>query len=145
MAVNNPYLTGGAYSSPYLNTGFNPVYYNTPQPQMPATPQNNIEWVQGEAGAKAHQIGPGGTHLLMDTEEQRFFIKSVDANGIPQPLRKFEYTEILDDAQPIEATAEVRESPDFVTKEEFKTEMDELKKLIVELGKKGTSSAKFIV
>lgn len=146
MAINNPYITGGAYSSPYLGTGFNPYLYNTPQSQSPQPATSNIIWVQGEAGAKAHQTAPGCVDILMDTEEQRFFIKSVDSSGIPQPLRKFSYSEMLDGPQPVEAAVtEVRESPNYVTKDDLDSAIESIKKFIVDQNKKGASNGKLIV
>jgi len=55
--------------------------------------QNGINWVQGEDAAKAYLVAPGCSVLLMDSETQCFYIKSTDVNGMPQPLRIFDYTE----------------------------------------------------
>ena len=52
-----------------------------------------LNWVQGEAGAKSWYITPGSTVLLMDSENQRFYLKSADMNGVPA-MRTFEYSEI---------------------------------------------------
>lgn len=73
------------YTNPYLYT----------MPQVPQPPQNNsgLVWVQGEAGAKSYLMAPGQTTLLMDSENQVFYIKSTDNAGMPQPLRIFDYTE----------------------------------------------------
>ena len=49
----------------------------------------------------------------MDSEEQRFYIKSADPTGMPS-LRTFEYTEV--GAKPAPVTAP---SPDYVTRAEF--------------------------
>lgn len=61
--------------------------------QMPARQDNGLNWVQGEAGAKSWFVNPGATVLLMDSESQRFYLKSADPNGVPQ-MRTFEYAEI---------------------------------------------------
>lgn len=89
-----------------------------------AQPSSQIQWVQGEAGAKAYPIAPGSTVLLMDSESSVFYIKSSDATGIPQPLRTFDYTER------VQETAK-EASNDYVTREEF----NELKKMLDDLTK----------
>lgn len=64
------------------------------QPQAPQQePTGGPIWVQGEAGAKSYLVAPGNTVLLMDSEGSVFYLKSVDVQGIPQPLRIFDYTE----------------------------------------------------
>lgn len=67
----------------------------TPMPQNPVTQQasNDIVWVQGEAGAKSYPVAPNTRLLLMDSEAEVFYIKSVDASGMPLPLRTFDYVE----------------------------------------------------
>ena len=61
---------------------------------MQTQPQNSngLVWVQGEAGAKSFLVAPGQSVLLMDSEAQRFYLKSADPSGMPS-LRVFEYTE----------------------------------------------------
>lgn len=87
---------------------------------QPAQQSNNINFVQGEAGAKAYPVAPGQSVLLMDSETSKFFIKSADASGVPLPLRVFEYTE---EGKKSPATEEKKsESVDlsmYVTKDEF--------------------------
>lgn len=99
-----------AYYAPF----YQPTYYNPtparqdmqynqqfqqpmaqPTPQTPTAQQsgNGLIWVQGEAGAKSYLVAPGNTVMLMDSEGERFFLKSADASGMPLPLRTFEYKE----------------------------------------------------
>lgn len=89
-AMNYPYnypqlySTGQQYGNPA-------VLPNTaPQPQQN---ENGIIWVQGEAAAKAYLVAPGKSILLMDSESNKFYIKSADASGMPIPLRIFTYSE----------------------------------------------------
>ena len=86
--------------------GAMPVY-------QPPRQDTALNWVQGEAGAKSWIVTPGSTVLLMDSEAQRFYLKSADANGVPA-MRIFEYTEIVPAraAQPVQAAQ-------FVTIDEF--------------------------
>ena len=88
---------------------------------QPQTNQNNIIWVQGEAGAKAYPVQPGGSVLLMDSEGEYFYIKTADNVGMPGPLRKFSFKEIVEGQ-------EVAEAPDYVTREEFEKKIAELSK-----------------
>ena len=73
------------------------------------TPISNIVYVQGDAGAKAYPLANGYTMLLMDSENQRFFIKSTDASGMPSmKTYKFE-EEVIPEPEKIE----------YVTKADF--------------------------
>lgn len=65
------------------------------------TPNNDIVWVQGESGAKSFMVAPNKSVLLMDSEAQRFYIKTSDASGMPLPLRVFDYTEVSDTPQEV--------------------------------------------
>ena len=102
----------------------NPV---TSQPMPSQTqPSNSLIWVQGEAGAKSYLVAPNATVMLMDSEGERFYLKSADASGMPLPLRIFDYKERSVMPQQVAGGSVVAEqfNPDrFVTREEF----DELK------------------
>lgn len=74
---------------------------------------NGLNWVQGEAGAKSWIVNPGATVLLMDSENQRFYLKSADMNGVPA-MRTFEYSEV-GAPKPQEAP----QAENFVTVEAF--------------------------
>lgn len=81
-----------------------------------------IIWVQGESGAKAYPVAPGKSMALFDSESERFFIKSVDISGMPQPLRMFNYSETSEqDAKPQIDTSI------FITREEFEEAINQLK------------------
>ena len=127
-----------AYYAPF----YRPTYYdqmNTPsfnqqpmvQPvqQMAAPAQqtnNGLVWVQGEAGAKSFLVAPGCTVMLMDSEGERFYLKSADASGMPLPLRVFEYKERTETTQQA-AGGSVAAFDDldnkFVTRDEFERRM----------------------
>ena len=65
-----------------------------PYQQMYQQPNTNgLIWVQGEAGAKSYLVAPNATVLLMDSEAQRFYVKSTDAAGMPT-MKTFEYSEV---------------------------------------------------
>lgn len=127
-----------AYYAPF----YRPTYYdqmNTPsfnqqsmvQPvqQMPTpAPQTNngLVWVQGEAAAKSYPVAPNCTVMLMDSEGERFYLKSADASGMPLPLRVFEYKERTETAQQTaggSVAAFDNLDDKFVTREEFERRM----------------------
>jgi len=82
-----------------------------------------INWVQGEAGARSVPVPAGQKALLMDSETNVFYIKSSDASGMPLPLRTFEYKEV--GIEPNNSNA--RPQSEYVTHEELKQILDELK------------------
>lgn len=119
----------GAYPSQtpfaYVNTNTSGPLIFPQQPQNPApnsSGNNGIIWVQGESGAKAYPVGAGNTVLLMDSEDSKFYIKSTDISGMPQPLRTFSYSEIFQ-------SVKTEPKEDYVTRNEF----EELKKMLDEL------------
>ena len=131
-----------AYYAPF----YRPTYYDPAQQnpmgqfnqqfQPPTTPpttqpmaqqgNNGLIWVQGEAGAKSYIVAPGNTVMLMDSECERFYLKSADASGVPMPLRIFEYkerTETPSHAFSAPVTAQNVNFDNFVTREEFEQRM----------------------
>ena len=94
-------------------------------PQMQTVPQQQVNqgllWVSGEVGAKSYLVAPNSTVLLMDSDAQRFYLKSADNAGMPN-LRIFEYTEVTNIPQnaPQALNADLKELGDkFVTREEY--------------------------
>ena len=90
MAYNNYFPQ--TYTSPsyVYSGGATPAQtWTTP---APTTSQqiNAINWVQGEAGAKAVPVAPGQKALLMDSETNVFYVKSSDVSGMPLPLGSYE-------------------------------------------------------
>lgn len=131
-----------AYYAPfYRPTYYDPVQqsqmgqYNqqfqppTTQPAVQPMAQqgnNGLIWVQGEAGAKSYIVAPGNTVMLMDSEGERFYLKSADASGMPMPLRIFEYkerTETPPQAFSAPVTVQNVNFDNFVTREEFEQRM----------------------
>lgn len=96
------------------------------QPMQVQQPNNGLIWVQGESGAKSYLVAPNATVMLMDSEGERFYLKSADASGMPLPLRIFDYKE-RQSASVSDFKAPTSDFPDlddkFVTRKEF----DELK------------------
>ena len=131
-----------AYYAPfYRPTYYDPVQQNpmgqfnqqfqppTTQPtNQPMAQQGNngMIWVQGEAGAKSYLVAPGNTVMLMDSEGERFYLKSADASGMPMPLRIFDYKErtntpVSDFKAPSSDFSEL--DGKYITREEFEQRM----------------------
>lgn len=123
-----------AFGNPY-SPGYMPGYYQMGQQMPPPMPDQlaqlrqgyqqpaqqqpaPIIWVQGEEAAKSYLCAPGNSVLLMDSEKSSFYIKTVDASGMPQPLRIFDYAErTAAQKQPTQAAQ--AQAGDFVTRAEF--------------------------
>lgn len=71
---------------------------NIPQMQPAQQVNQGLLWVSGEVGAKSYLVAPNSTVLLMDSDAQRFYLKSADNAGMPN-LRIFEYTEVTNVTQ----------------------------------------------
>ena len=68
-----------AYKQPYQM----PQYPQNPMVQA-AQAQSPMQWVQGEAAAKAWSVPPNGSAVLWDSEAPLIYIKSADGAGMPQ-------------------------------------------------------------
>ena len=112
-----PFYQPGYYGNPAQNRQY-PQQYQQPvvQPQQSG---NGLIWVQGEAGAKSYLVAPGNTVMLMDSESERFYIKSADASGMPLPLRVFAYQELTQQGVQAPVVAEQPNPNNFITREEF--------------------------
>lgn len=144
-----------AYNN-YFPASYQPVYYS-PQYQPPqpvpqvqqVQPQaqaagfsggnqsNGLIWVQGEAGAKSYLVAPNTTVMLMDSETQRFYLKSADASGMPLPLRTFEYSEVTEG--PKQSAGATKPAPpingsEYVLKSEFEALRGRVEALLGETG-----------
>lgn len=109
-----------------FNSYFPQMY---PQVQV-QQPQNEIKYVQGEAGAKSYLVAPNQTVVLFDTESNVIYLKSADQVGMPS-MKVLEYT-----------VRGVQNSPesDFVTKDELSLIKEEIEALKGEMKVKGGKS-----
>lgn len=139
MAYGNNYSGYGYYGGAQgMNTA--PIFSPQHSQMAPNVPINSIGnggilWVQGEAGAKSYLVAPGNTVQLMDSEANRFYLKTVGADNMPHPLRIFEYKEVI----PVES--QIPPSPaNAVTREEYdalKVQMDDLLRKFDQISIKG--------
>ena len=99
------------------------------QPMQVQQPNNGLIWVQGESGAKSYLVAPNATVMLMDSEGERFYLKSADASGMPLPLRIFDYKE-RQNAPTIDFKAPTSDFSEldgkYITREEFERRMESI-------------------
>jgi len=107
------YGIGGQYSP-------SSVQYQQQQNQQNNNNNTNIVWIQGGlAGAKAYPVPPGCAYSLWDSERNTVYVKIVDAAGIPQPIRIFDYNERLDNKESLD------NEKGYVTEERLNEILDE--------------------
>ena len=123
-----------SYSYPFY--GQQPYPYQDQLSQLRTSPMfqplsqrqdSGFNWVQGEAGAKSWFVAPGATVLLMDSETQRFYLKTADSGGVPT-MRTFEYSEIGTDKLTVNAG-----QTNFVTSDEFESFKKSIEEKLQEL------------
>ena len=120
-----PYTPGYGYN-PYQFGQVNPL-----QPQMDrlanmqaqyqqTQPVNQgLLWVSGEAGAKAYLLTPNTSVLLLDSESERFYIKTADQAGMPA-LRTYEYKGVTAGVTPApQKQPEMSMDDKYVTRQEY--------------------------
>ena len=89
--------------------------YNPYFQQQSSLPTYDINWVQGEVGAKAFQMPRNSKTILMDSENEHiFYIKVCDEIGMCT-VRAFHFDEVTSQPQ-----------NDFVTKNDLKAEVEKL-------------------
>lgn len=104
----------------YNNYPMYPQQYQPPVMQNQGNQQTGLNWVQGEAAAKAYLVAPGCTVQLWDSEEKVIYLKSADASGMPS-MKVLDYT-IRGDAQEKPAVA-------YATKEDLDALAEKVKEL----------------
>lgn len=118
------------YYNPYGMSGYNAGLLGQAGYNMQS--QNNINsvmtvFVTSELAAQCYPVGAGNTVLLIDFDHHMFWIKSTDSNGVPMPMRAFDFAERA--AEQVDSNTQITDNQ--VSREEF----DELKKMIEDLVK----------
>ena len=135
------------YQQYYPQQNFSQPSYQTQQvlPQ-----QNGIIWVDGVSSAKAYPVANGTSILLMDSNENVFYIKSVDQSGMPS-IRIFDYSERAatnsSQTQVAQNSEQPSENPNidlsiYMTKEEFEKVASSFEKKLEALAPAKASSRK---
>ena len=93
---NGPaYQNGGNYYN--QNQGMNMPLTSQMQPQVQnGSMISGLNWVQGDAGAKAWYVAPGTGAVLLDSEDNVMYIKYADQMGRPTLLKKV-YEDFVDE------------------------------------------------
>ena len=123
--------------------------YSQQNYQQAAPQQSGITWVDGVSSAKAYPVANGTSILLMDSNENAFYIKSADQSGMPS-IRIFDYSErVIQNTQPQAAPTQehIEEAPEidlsrYVTKEELTKVAADIEKKIESLSSQSLSSPK---
>ena len=88
-----------------MNNRFFPATY-TPQSYIPAQPEPSrpliagFGWVDGINAARAQNIPYGASWIFFDVKDPIFYIKTVSADGVPQPLFIASYKQIAESDLP---------------------------------------------
>lgn len=104
-------------------------------------PQNDMNWCQGEVGAKSFPVAPGHTVPIFDSEDPCLYIKSVDIMGRPLPLKILDYIE-RDNTPKIEAKNYVEKDTFDEAMTSLNEKFDDLMELITKPEKKEKANAK---
>lgn len=105
--------------------------YQQNYPQVAQTPQStDMNWVQGEAGAKGYHISPNTTVTLWDSESQTIYVKSANAVGVPT-ITVLDYT-IRSEAPKV--SGEIKTN--YATMDEVEVLKNEIKELKERLNQK---------
>lgn len=92
--------------------------------QMPRPQESGMIWVLGVEGAKAYIVAPGTTLPLWDSQARKIYIKSVDANGVPQ-MQTISYE--IEGEPPQQTPLQPAAVPvDYVTKADLQGVMEEI-------------------
>lgn len=124
MAYNNYFPMG--YQQYYPQMMQNPQQNNN-------APNQNLIWVQGEAGAKSYLVAPNSTVTLWDTESETIYIKSADASGMPN-MKVLDY-KIRGNAV---ESANIPMQNGFATKDDLNALREDLNALKAKIGEEAT-------
>ena len=80
-------------------------------------------FVNGIQEANAWVVQPGQRAFLMDRNENVFYIKSVNENGMPNPLEVYDYKKRGNTEQ---TAPESVDHAEYITREEFEERLAEL-------------------
>lgn len=91
--------------------------------------QTNITFVNGIEGAKAFQMSPNSSALLMDSDNSKFYVKSTDSLGVAK-ISSYSFTEdesLCGSNQTLQYTADIVQ----LSKEEYDSLMSRVAELEV--------------
>lgn len=104
-----------------------------PQSYTPAPMSSNVIPVDGEVGAKAYMVPSGSTGpiALWDTNDNVIYMRTFNAAGMPNPLKKLRYIE--EEPAPVlpaqSGSAPQIDTSQFVTKSDLEALRQEIRQL----------------
>lgn len=140
-----PTMYGNAYYPNQMSQTVAPMQqsYTQPPQQLVQNNSQGIIWVDGEVGAKAHQMPagwPAGVPIpLWDTNDTVIYLKSINQMGMPNPLQKIHYTieeqnqtqNMLPSGNTSGAAAPSQQSMEnYVTKEDLEAMRAEIREML---------------
>ena len=134
----NPYMVGSWNNAvnPYGGYGaaapIMPQQSYAPAQQLPMS--SNVIPVDGEVGAKAYMVPNGSTGpiALWDTNDNVIYLRTFNAAGMPNPLKRLRYTEeepvqMLPNSQ--SGSAPQVDTSKFVTRDDFESLRNEIRQM----------------
>lgn len=110
--------------------------YNSPATYVPNAAFGGVFPVSGEQAAMSYPPIRGTKILLMDTQNDTFYIKEADAMGNISSFRTFDYVERENTSDSVSAKdgtgANVQSTTEYVTKKDFDDQINRLKDFIEE-------------
>lgn len=115
----------GQYQQPYNQS------YGQSYAQQPAF---NRVWADGEFEARSKLIPdgwpPDTPYVIWDSRQPIQYIKSIDARGVPYPMKILKYEEIQQRQQSFALPGQAPENVEFVTKADFNNLKEEMMEAI---------------
>lgn len=131
----NPYLPQSGYPVSYGGVSYQavPAQPVVQQSYAPAAMpmQSNVIGVDGEIGAKAYNIPNGSTGpiALWDTNDNVIYMRTFNAAGMPNPLKKLRYKEEEPTVALPAQSGEAIDTSQFVTKNDLEQLRNEIHQL----------------
>ena len=133
MWNNQPFNYSNNYNYNAYQQGISSPYNNFRSQYYTSQKQNNIIWVNGKENVNAIQLPPNSSILLMDSQNDKFYIKTTDDIGLGK-IRTFNYKEEFDNDNKIVNSSPSQEKHDqidlsnYVTKAELEKALKGMKK-----------------
>ena len=132
------YMPNYYYGAQYPSLNTNPYGQQSYAPAVQPQPNQGMQWVDGEVGAKAFQMPQGwpvGTPIaLWDTNDTVIYLKSMNQMGMPNPLQRIHYTM---EEQPNQSrlpagntSGDTQPQANYATKDDLESMKNELRDLI---------------
>ena len=125
MANYNPYMQVGTQQlSPYLNYNQFQQTQTLPPQQPQQTGSILMIQIQSDDEVNTYPVAAGTTVMLINFSTMKFWLKSTNTSGVPEPVREFSFKEKVTQAP----------QTNVVTREEFNSLSEKIDKLLKDLG-----------